>query len=240
MNADSQLNDSDGPIGYNMFAYCNNNPVMYSDPTGHLPFFAITAAIGAAVGAVVGGVKAAKAGKSVWKGALKGAAVGGLVGLGAGAAAGAMLAGSAGASTAAVVAGAKLLGSYVATGGIGAGASYIANNISRYGQPASTAQQVTQRGKMGEAISGITKNTTRIYDNLVSGAKYRIPDGLTSTTLSEVKNYSGTLSYTAQLRDFVSYSQAHGLQMHLYTNAKLSGPLQEMVDSGIIQVFPLK
>ena len=151
---------------------------MYSDPTGHLPFFAITAAIGAALGLVVGGVKAAKAGKSVWKGALKGAAVGGLVGLGAGAAA--------------------------------------------------------------EAISGITKNPTRIYDNLVSGAKYRIPDCLTSTTLSEVKNYSGTLSYTAQLRDFVSYSQAHGLQMHLYTNAKLSGRLQEIVDSDIIQVFPLK
>ena len=114
--------------------------------------------------------------------------------------------------------------SYVTTGGISAGASYVANNISRYGQSAATIQQVTQRGKMGEAISGITKNTTRIYDNLVSGAKYRIPDGLTSTTLSEVKNYSGTLSYTAQLRDFVSYSQAHGLQMNLYTNAKLSGP----------------
>lgn len=77
LNADSQLNDIDGPIGYNMFAYCNNNPVMYSDSTGHLPFFAISAAIIAAVGAIVGGVKAAKAGKSVWKGALKGAAVGG-------------------------------------------------------------------------------------------------------------------------------------------------------------------
>ena len=162
INADSQLNDCEGPLGYNLFACCNNNPVMYSDPTGHLPFFAITAAVGAVFGAVAGGVKAARAGTSVWKGALKGAAIGGAIGLGLGAAAGATLAGNLAATTKAVVAGAKLLGSYVASGGIGAGASYIANNISRYGQPAVTAQQVTQRGKMGEAISGITKNTTRI------------------------------------------------------------------------------
>ena len=214
---------------------------MYSDPTGHLPFFAITAAVGAAFGAVVGGVKAARAGTSVWKGALKGAAIGGAIGLGFGAATGAALAGKLAATTKAVVAGAKLLGSYVASGGIGAGASYIANNISRYGQSAATVQQVAQRGKMGEAISGITKNTTRIYDYLVSGAKYRIPDGLTDTVLSEVKNYTGTLSYTAQLRDFVSYVQnTPGMTMHLYTNATLSGPLQELVNNGTIQLFPLK
>lgn len=206
VNADSQLNDCEGPLGYNMFAYCMNNPVMYSDPTGHLPFFAITAAVGAAIRAIVGGVKAARAGTSVLTGALKGAAIGGTIGLGFGAAAGAALVGNVAATTKAVVAGAKLLGSYVASGGVGAGASYIANNISRYGQPAATAQQVTQRGKIGEAISGITKNTTRIYDHLVSGAKYRIPDGLTETVLSEVKNHTGTLSYTAQLKDFVSYA----------------------------------
>ena len=94
-------------------------------------------------------------------------------------------------------------------------------------------------GKAGELASGITKNTTRIYDNLVSGAKYRISDGLTSTTLSEVKNYSGTLSYTAQLRDFVSYSLAHGLKMQLYTNANLSKPLQRLVDDNIIEVLPI-
>lgn len=57
--------------------------------------------------------------------------------------------------------------------------------------------------------------------------------------LSEVKNYSGTLSYTNQLKDFVMWSQAEGYQMHLYTNAKLTGPLQQVVDSGLIQLFPL-
>ena len=76
--------------------------------------------------------------------------------------------------------------------------------------------------------------------NKTGTASYRIPDGLTNTILSEVKNYSGTLSYTNQLKDFVMYSQSKGLEMHLYTNAQLTGPLQNIVDSGLIQVFPLK
>ncbi len=88
INADSQLNTVAGVLGYNLFAYCNNNPVKLTDPDGHFPFLAITAAIGAVAGAVIGGVRAAKSGKSVWKGALKGAAIGGLIGLGAGVAAG--------------------------------------------------------------------------------------------------------------------------------------------------------
>ena len=54
INADSQLNQKDGILGYNMFANCHNNPIMYSDPTGH----SITLAciiIGAVIGAVAGG-----------------------------------------------------------------------------------------------------------------------------------------------------------------------------------------
>ncbi len=35
LNADSQLNQDDGPLGFNMFAYCNNNPVNMCDPDGH-------------------------------------------------------------------------------------------------------------------------------------------------------------------------------------------------------------
>ena len=58
MNADSQLNTVAGVLGYNLFAYCNNNPVKLTDPDGHIPFLAITAAIGA-VAAVGSGVAAA-------------------------------------------------------------------------------------------------------------------------------------------------------------------------------------
>ena len=142
--------------------------------------------------------------------------------------------------------GSALLGT-VATGGLGAGVTYVANNLSQavnntapiVQAGASKMQQVAAKGKAGEIASGLVKNTQRIY---ITPIKYRIPDGLDTTNkiLSEVKNYSGTLSYTSQLRDFVSWSQANGYQMHLYTNARLTGPLQQAVDSGLIQLFPLK
>ena len=94
INADSQLNVKDGVLGYNLFAYCQNNPVTYSDPTGH----SITLAciiIGAIVGAVIGGCAGAYVSKkqtgkvngwAVAAGAVGGGVVGGLIGWGIGAA----------------------------------------------------------------------------------------------------------------------------------------------------------
>ena len=246
ISADSLLNQ-ESVLGNNMFAYCLNNPVNMTDETGNLPFFAVTAAIGAVVGAVVGGVVAAKSGGNVWAGIGIGAAAGALIGTGAGMAAGAALAGSITATTGAVMAGGSALVSTVATGGLGAGAAYIANNLLQAVNNAAPAvqtgatkmQQVVAKGKAGEVASGLVKNKERIY---ITATKYRIPDGLDRTNgiLSEVKNYSGTLSYTSQLRDFVSWSQPRGYQMHLYTNAHLTGPLQQAVNDGLIKVFPLE
>jgi hypothetical protein len=36
--------------GLNQYAYCLNNPIMHYDPSGHLPFFVITAIIGVVIG----------------------------------------------------------------------------------------------------------------------------------------------------------------------------------------------
>ena len=246
INPDSLLNQ-ESALGNNMFAYCLNNPMNMTDTEGNLPFLAVTAIIGAVVGAVAGGVVAAKSGGNVWAGIGIGAVAGALVGTGVGMAAGAALAGSITATTGAVMTGGSALLNTVATGGFGAGVSYISNNLSRSVNNATPAVQtaaekmraVAAKGKAGEMASGLVKNTQRIY---ITATKYRIPDGLDAANkiLSEVKNYSGTLSYTAQLRDFVSWSQANGYQMHLYTNAHLTGPLQQAVDSGLIQIFPLK
>ena len=41
LNADGQLNG--GTLGYNLYAYCENNPVNYIDPTGHMPSWAAIA-----------------------------------------------------------------------------------------------------------------------------------------------------------------------------------------------------
>ena len=38
INADSFASTGQGTTGYNMFAYCGNNPVMYCDPTGEVPW----------------------------------------------------------------------------------------------------------------------------------------------------------------------------------------------------------
>lgn len=40
--------------GLNLYAYCNNNPVMYVDPTGHFWFTFLTTVFGAIVGAIGG------------------------------------------------------------------------------------------------------------------------------------------------------------------------------------------
>ena len=72
INADGQLNDS--LLGYNLFAYCGNNPVMYTDPEGTF-IFSTAIIIGIIVGAIIGGTiggiyaynEASEAGATGWE-----------------------------------------------------------------------------------------------------------------------------------------------------------------------------
>ena len=48
LNADSFVSTGQGLLGNNMFAYCNNNPISYSDPTGE-------SLIGAIIGGAIAG-----------------------------------------------------------------------------------------------------------------------------------------------------------------------------------------
>lgn len=48
INADGYASTGQGLLGNNMFAYCNNNPVMHSDPSGET-------LIGAMIGGAIGG-----------------------------------------------------------------------------------------------------------------------------------------------------------------------------------------
>ena len=45
LNADGYVSTGAGMLGYNMFAYCNNNPVMFTDPTGDFPFLILVVAV---------------------------------------------------------------------------------------------------------------------------------------------------------------------------------------------------
>ncbi|MBI1923553.1 hypothetical protein HYR99_04815 [Candidatus Poribacteria bacterium] len=80
-------------------------------------------------------------------------------------------------------------------------------------------------GQAGEKAVGIVGPKTRIQ--ILGTTRTRIPDQLTRTTLTEVKNVS-SLSLTQQLRDFITFSKANHLRFELYVrfNTELSGPLQ--------------
>ena len=41
INADGYVSTGQGVTGHNMFAYCNNNPVMYSDPSGQVAWWLV-------------------------------------------------------------------------------------------------------------------------------------------------------------------------------------------------------
>ena len=96
---------------------------------------------------------------------------------------------------------------------------------------------VRAAGQTGEDLAGIVKNTDRIPS--ASGtAAYRIPDELNASTLGEVKNVARQ-SYTYQLRDFQAYAQSTGRTFNLYVrrSTTFSGPLQEEIDAGRINVI---
>ncbi len=96
INADNRISGVGGSIlGYNMFAYCMNNPVNMSDPSGNWPKWATKLVVAVAIVAVVAVVAVATAGTGtalacIAAGAAKGAAVGFAVGAATGAASGAI------------------------------------------------------------------------------------------------------------------------------------------------------
>ena len=65
--ADDQINYDSSLIGSNLFAYCNNNPVMHEDSDGHMAVNPIGILIGGLVGAAAGVLLADLLGLSGWK-----------------------------------------------------------------------------------------------------------------------------------------------------------------------------
>ena len=95
---------------------------------------------------------------------------------------------------------------------------------------------IGELGRIGELSAGIIKNTERI-ESIAKTAAYRIPDELNHAEriIGEVKNVKYQ-AYTNQLKDSVRYAQKYGYQFRLYVRqgAKLSAPLQDAINSGLI------
>ncbi|EDL59893.1 putative toxin [Gimesia maris] len=89
----------------------------------------------------------------------------------------------------------------------------------------------TTLGRVGETLAGIGGRKTKISIN----GQNRIPDSLTATKLTEVKNVA-KLSYTRQLRDFSDYAKTNGLRYELFVrgSTKLSSTLLEKIRKGEI------
>ena len=202
INADSYAStDATGLLSTNMFAYCENDPVNRSDPSGE--WFLQAAAIGAATDVALYLVGCAISGEEVtWRGVGEHALTGAITGVAFG-----------GAS--------KIVGKVL---------SKVVGAVKAAKYTTGTPNAV---GKMGEQLSGIVKNTTRYTVN----NRTRIPDGVTSKFIQEVKNVK-TLSYTSQLKDSLQIAQSSGrrLQLFIRPNTKLSGPLKYAITQHNISV----
>jgi len=92
INADSFASTGQGVLGTNMFAYCQNSPINYSDPTGEfITALVVSVIVGAVIGGTAGGVSAYNSAEAsglegsdlFWataEGVGKGAAIGGVAG----------------------------------------------------------------------------------------------------------------------------------------------------------------
>jgi RHS repeat-associated protein len=92
-------------------------------------------------------------------------------------------------------------------------------------------------GIEGEVEAGIDQAAKVRIPSMTDTAAYRVPDALTETTLTEVKNVAYQ-SYTSQLRDFAQYASSTGRTFKLIvrTNTVLSRGLQRAVNSGQINL----
>ena len=86
-----------------------------------------------------------------------------------------------------------------------------ADNVVDIGKIATTGSP-NSIGKIGEQLAGINP---KLKQPIQVNGRIRIPDGLTDSTLIEVKNVK-YISNTCQLRDFATYAKNTGRTMDLY------------------------
>ncbi len=196
LNADTYSSTGTGFLGYNMFAYCENNPVNNQDPTGEILITtliligAITVGVGTAV---YTGVKAREAGCG-WAETIVHSVMNGLM-----------------AYSAVYTFGTTAYGCYQDWCYLNGRTPVVeigSNNIAT----AATTGTPYEIGRAGENLAGIDQNAKTPIE--ING-RTRIPDALTENSLIEVKNVK-YISNTLQVRHFSDYANATGRSLELY------------------------
>jgi len=134
-------------------------------------------------------------------------------------------------------AGAKLV---MACGKTAAAASSKLANATQAGSNAGSAERMAlarRLGQAGEQAVGISGPKVGI--RIPGTNTMRFPDQINraTRTLTEVKNVR-SLSYTRQLRDYAAWTQrkGYGFDLWIRPSTRMSGPLLEARDMGLIQV----
>ena len=129
--------------------------------------------------------------------------------------------------------------SAAATAGVSTGAvvTRVANRIPSALRPASKGGAAPVRtGQAGEAaVRSVFDIGSKARINI--NGRWRIPDGMTTGTLSEVKNVR-SLGLTRQLRDYADYAKSKDLDFDLYVrpDTRLSPRLLDAADKGLINL----
>ena len=96
--------------------------------------------------------------------------------------------------------------------------------------------------RLGQAGEAAVRSVAEIgpKEAIEVAGRARIPDGITRTVLSEVKNVA-RLSFSLQLRDYSAHAAANGLRFDLWVRpgtrgTALSGPLSRAIADGLINL----
>ena len=197
---DSAYLDPETPNGLNLYVYCNNDPVNYSDPSGHdaewynvLGWIGIGLVAAAATVLTLGAFGIAMGGAGLLGAVIHGAAVGALIGAGGGIALGA----AGGMIYDAAVGnefGTSVWAGIQAGFGIGAIAGAViggAYSYFNFGNFASTGKLDAHFAKHGNEFNGLYSNSAEY----AKGAKYTIRHGKKITYMYKGKKTTGYIRF---------------------------------------------
>ena len=250
VQADTLVPEPGNPQAWDRYAYVNNNPLRYNDPTGHCPW-CIAVGIGALVGAGIGygiqvyqNYQSGLSGAAAWTQNISAEPIINGAFIGAGAVIGAFVVTEAAVALlpAATTAGALSCADGDCTNEVTAAVNAVnnaANAACADGDCTNEATALARTlGSAGEQAAGIVKNNERIV-SLTGTANFRVPDQLLADEklLSEVKNVAYQ-SLTNQIKDYWLYARQEGFTFELIVreNTKFSQSLQRLIDAGEIVI----